>query len=1817
MGVNTNSFENYKNSVEPSEKGGFLSKLQGFGIDSLGGLDSFMGKDIINANKLLKSFKGFNLSSILGNLGDFFKNLAMSALDMLKDMGMDALRSLENASINFISNLAEDLYNNVRASMYIPDSAFAVTLRGLYFAGADLAYNNHYIRKSALQRDWAVSLEFIDEQYGIDYNLRDYKDLESDLSICANNSCVNNLYYIYSKLYTQLTDLKKEIVVDSAVLKEYTEPIIGYKQISYEEALVATNLYLDIGGEKTPIDMGENSHQGVEFVQDHPNYTYYTETIIGYVGIENGLYSKYKYETDETKEIVESRYRTYLSNNELIRNTERMMVSYFKTLIVRSYTYLNATSVQKFFSDFNTVLLPKYYGVTDDKYNGVFSFNQNDCLIMMPDYNGNDVSKSDKYTQSLANVENNKYLLSSGARSDASIAATEAEKTKALAKSASEAGNGPWSSETGYTVNSAVESGTKTATAKIKQFRANALEKTISNQNATYGANIQNGLVGTLQSQSKGLWNRSGQGINAKQDGKTLSSMYDRDVVKLNELVGSLSDLADEIDFLNKDTKYIVLRNKNIKQIYALLSNVTIYGNDRMVNDYFYKRCKIKTMNTLNQSLSKVGSILGSTYAIQSIFDLESAVDSSAYVYIKKVENYLLNPKEHSYYGLDTMFNPENNMWTQFGDYFKQAYNWDDSVGNDPDLEEMIEKLANATPSDSSKVSSSDIDPVADLSSENGSNPTTFSEILEELKTNKTASDYVDNVLRFISSIPALELRDMLNKYLTMFYKFMEAREFNTEPYFSTLLNSMSGISNIKHYNDLNNTVFSKSTHKSLLANAKFLISIYALKNSYKYFLEDQNDSNKEELTKLYNLVFAMGAAEIQMNGTISALSKYDREQLNSLVKQNFFTSINHLKSINDKNNPMISGAPKYKDSLTITFGNSFDIRGVTGYSFDNNRLLYVPEQSIGDWNSVGVADSEEIGAFFCKSNINNDSSGIYRRAHNSESLTKIDVYTSGNYKITNHNFIVISLNDTGNIYFGLIDKGNDQNITETLFVYDSINNKICGVSGFNDDPNDYDFKADVKHDIFIATSKVNKGCYYSKLGEQRITKGTSAGGNHEFLTLNDNSVVVYSGKSSQLMYFDASGNYVNTCDIGVTSIYSVLPSSSDIMLNIEQTITTPEGETQTQTISIPNKIHGLLVSTEKSIIHCVASTTFDPVTGQASSSKTLEKGKTYRMNDEDREHFIFEDMTVISSKTGGEIVYAKLIPESSIPTVSSGSSFSDIKFYDFTDTISAVNNTYKPTDGTLQPPSNIISYKFTLDGIYYLINRVNVETNELYFLPNKYNSTNPPMSLLHSGLSNSIKDFKVITTKTPNSESKTPNIIIYPNNSMYFISISRGYEITATLIESKFTDIDSDNPSADSFVIKENKSDWKDLSVTNDNRIYLQHVKYGLILFDGNQVHEIMKYSNLVGGDITKADLKFDFVILKAKNVTFLANKSSGNKYIKNAYGIFKSTDNGISRSYVDENAFHDGDIGGIAYDIYHNCVYFTTYRDKTVFDYDFLATIAAFDIDAYISKLSYYQLTKLAKTLLELQTSSIGDNILDLLSAKNDDGSSFKYTIDELLNKVIDLSLKVQESSQKSLLGSTLFADIANYKAAADIFDDVGSDEFNEDMTKEFIMKYPGEILTADEDESNKIDYSIPLSLDEIGDVNGDGKVDELDRNWYLAMLNGGEITTHTTLDDWFNNLANGIYGNGLGSLISLRLSYNEQIKLLANFRTTKVKFLISGKALSEDEVDDSVDGPNSIVDPSTDESSKDYKWYNKNKVDFATYDFENSDENGESEW
>ena len=68
----------------------------------------------------------------------------------------------------------------------------------------------------------------------------------------------------------------------------------------------------------------------MNFIKNHKDMNYYTETISDYEGIINGLYESYNYETVETKDDVESKYNAYLENVTLIKHVEQLMLVYFK-----------------------------------------------------------------------------------------------------------------------------------------------------------------------------------------------------------------------------------------------------------------------------------------------------------------------------------------------------------------------------------------------------------------------------------------------------------------------------------------------------------------------------------------------------------------------------------------------------------------------------------------------------------------------------------------------------------------------------------------------------------------------------------------------------------------------------------------------------------------------------------------------------------------------------------------------------------------------------------------------------------------------------------------------------------------------------------------------------------------------------------------------------------------------------------------------------------------------------------------------------------------------------------------------------------------------------------------------------------------------------------------------------------------------------------------------------------------------------------------------------------------------------------------------
>ena len=253
-----NALSNFDNEVVETAAGksGFIGNLIGsFKSGGLKGVvsnltssvSSFLSDSIQGLNKLASGLATslldkLNLTQYLDDFLNFSNKYFSNTMSMLGDIKNDALKQLENAAVNYVSNILEDLMSNLISTIYIPDDVFKLTIEGLYKAGADLAYNNHYLRNQCLARDWNYTLEFVDKEYGITYSPT-YSDLDSELAICAKGSCHRNLFYIYGLMY----DHYKEIVNDiGSYTSDLEDDISAEKRAVLEKSLADAKRYKSI-----------------------------------------------------------------------------------------------------------------------------------------------------------------------------------------------------------------------------------------------------------------------------------------------------------------------------------------------------------------------------------------------------------------------------------------------------------------------------------------------------------------------------------------------------------------------------------------------------------------------------------------------------------------------------------------------------------------------------------------------------------------------------------------------------------------------------------------------------------------------------------------------------------------------------------------------------------------------------------------------------------------------------------------------------------------------------------------------------------------------------------------------------------------------------------------------------------------------------------------------------------------------------------------------------------------------------------------------------------------------------------------------------------------------------------------------------------------------------------------------------------------------------------------------------------------------------------------------------------------------------------
>ena len=361
------ALSNYDNVVAETNTGkaGFASNLLGK-LGKLGSLQditsnitstltssvgSFLTEQITKLNALTSGLAAkFGLNGILSKLQGLAAGYLKAGMGMLNDMLSNTLKSLQNAGVNFLSNIVESFAQNLLSTIYIPDKVFCASIKALYYAGADLAYDNHYLRNMCLKRDWSETLEFVDNQYDIKYNCN-YTKLSQDLKTASTNSCYKNLLYMYEDMDDQIKEFDKLIEI--------------------------------CNGKISAVRSGIRQDLGNSVLED---------TITKAIN------------NDESYKSLNEELKFYQDKQKMLKT---YMVENLKYLIVDSFSYITSSYARKFFTKYPNILKPKYYGETDDLYGSKYAINVTDCRVMLPNFKGHTVTESDKHT--LQNV-NNEYL---------------------------------------------------------------------------------------------------------------------------------------------------------------------------------------------------------------------------------------------------------------------------------------------------------------------------------------------------------------------------------------------------------------------------------------------------------------------------------------------------------------------------------------------------------------------------------------------------------------------------------------------------------------------------------------------------------------------------------------------------------------------------------------------------------------------------------------------------------------------------------------------------------------------------------------------------------------------------------------------------------------------------------------------------------------------------------------------------------------------------------------------------------------------------------------------------------------------------------------------------------------------------------------------------------------------------------------------------------------------------------------------------------------------------------------------------------------
>lgn len=1036
MAKYNNATTEYDNTVEPSKKKGGL--LSGLKSSLSSALNTISGGAFSKLNKLTSKFKGFDLSSFVNKLGNKLSGMLKSYLDnaisMLKDMMSDALTQLKNAGKNFALNILEQFVNDIKASMYIEDAVFVQTIKALYYAGADLAYNNHYIRENALTRDWNYTLKFLDEQYNIDYSL-EYNKLETDLKKAAQSGSYKNIKYIFGEMMDNRNNVNT--------------------QIASTEASIAALVY-------------DNASQ---------------------------------------KALIKT--KSTLTNNRT--KYDKFFVKYTAMLISYSYSSLSASKLKDLIKSTNGIVLPRYFGDTDNKYNKSYKFKEGDIKRMMPTFTQHKLTNTDKATmEDLNDQQEAAEEEADELREDAKFTENNANNWLNEAKTKGSDVN-KWLTKGGKSAQDAFDKSIAYAKtqSKLETFRANYKDKQSSQNKA---------LAFTAL--------KKGSGAVVKDTRARFHKNYDGSSVKYRP---SASDVLNNV--FGDENEYITLRNNNIKSIYILLSSKAIYGNDCMVNELFYKRCKQKTMNTLRSSFDKAKGLLGASSIVQTLYDLSDIVEGSAYNYTKKVEKFLYDPKTNTelvggvfsgdFSGFNSLqFDAERNQVTL------------------PTIDESTGTIVNTT--DLTEAAKNPKTFQAPTSTSTVSNEKTEEEITQKMDSDVKAKKKILDVSRYADKIPIGTKRDMLVKYFTKFYDSLIKRNISSsiaQKCLSNLIYKIVGRANITSTGQIEG-LFVNATSNTLTNNLKVFVSIDSLDLTNDYLgLDNYDKATAKEIKDIFSLNIYALSMEMKSTSFSKATFVYDNEYMQTLARQKYEKELAQLARMDQKKDKVAFYAQK--DVMTKTY-DGFDRAGILGFDERNSFKVKYTNIETGDWNSICVGSE---GTFFGGSDASKNNGVMY--LDDSAGVIKKTSKTSGTWDIFKKCDTIFFRESCGDVYIW-----NDG--TKDL-------DKVISKEGYK-----YNFIEFTNYGFIFAIGTNNNGIKMYK--NRSFTNITTSGSNFKYF-FDKNKLFFYTDEgNSPIIAIDITdGSFSKTTE---TSGSYVSPVKFTVAHKVTITITETDPETQLTTTS-------------------------------------------------------------------------------------------------------------------------------------------------------------------------------------------------------------------------------------------------------------------------------------------------------------------------------------------------------------------------------------------------------------------------------------------------------------------------------------------------------------------------------------------------------------------------------------------------------------------------------------------------------------------------